>query len=444
MGYLIQKNKGSAMIWAIGITLASFVVTPIAIDLPMFYNVQQQLQTAVDSAALAGAAKLPEGSTQATSAALDIISKNWVAGRHLNTSEVTLSSTGSAFNVTGRISIPTLTRKLMCSLNIGSGSVENTATTNPGGVIGGSSSAAASCADIVVGAKSKAIPAARDTMLVIDTSSSMDDLGNGRPFKDVKSAAKLYLSLLSGMSSESVDKVGLVSFNQTGKLESGLISQFDSPLYATLASKVDGLKLFTGTGWNTNYESGLKLALNELESKGRKNSSKIVIFMTDGLPNLPAPATHYAYSQFEPYRKCTDPVNNSTAVKALCTRNSSNQLVCPTLPNAKITDAMISSTVVTCGMEYTNFMESSSDVQAQRAKALDVTIHTIRIYNNQADNAIDILKRVTKRPTWFPNILENFTGTTKGSAYLAPNYDAVAINNIYKKIAEDIRVRLSQ
>ncbi|MEZ4575453.1 MAG: hypothetical protein R2857_11145 [Vampirovibrionales bacterium] len=49
------------------------------------------------------------------------------------------------------------------------------------------------CLFFPVAASAKAPPAARDTMLVLDNSSSMNDLGNNRPMRDVKDAAELYV-----------------------------------------------------------------------------------------------------------------------------------------------------------------------------------------------------------------------------------------------------------
>jgi hypothetical protein len=296
---------------------------------------------------------------------------------------------------------------------------------------------------MTVYAHSKAVPAARDTVLVIDTSNSMDDLGNNRPFKDVKSAAKNYVDQIAGMQSEAVDRLALVDFNQTGKLDQGLISQKQSPGFSTIKTKVDGLKLFSGTGWNTNYEAGLKIALNELQTNGRKNADKIVIFMTDGMPNLPAPSNYYSYSNSEPYRKCTDPVNNSSAVKAKCYK-SGGQTICPTLPSSMITDNMIPSSAVTCGTTYVNYMQSSTNTQTDRAYSMNVTIHTIAIHDSdESDGAQAVLRRLIKDPYWEPNQLEYMATITKGQQYDAPNYDANKINQIYQEVAQDIHIKLS-
>jgi Flp pilus assembly protein TadG len=440
-----QSSRGGAsLMLTVGATLVGISASVLAVDLPYYFATQNQLQTTVDAAALAGASALPVGEQEAREAAYELASRNPVAGYTLQPGDLKYTVSGSSFEVSASSKVPTIVAKFLCSFSKknGSGKKLDDDGLETGGS-GGDSTSGGNCSYMTVYAHSKATPAARDTVLVIDTSSSMDDLGNNRPMKDVKSAAKNFVDMVAKLQSESVDRIGLVSFNQTGTLQQGLISQKQSPGFSAVKTKIDNLKLFSGAGWNTNYEAGLKIALNELESNGRKNADKIVIFLTDGKPNLPAPSSYYNYNRSEPYTKCTDLVHNSSAVKAQCYK-SGGRTICPTLPSSAITDSMIPSSAVSCGTTYVDFMQSATNAQTDRAKAMNVTIHTIAIHDyNDADNAQAVLRRLIKDPYWQPSQLEYMAMATKGQQYDAANYDAARINQIYAQVAQDIHIKLS-
>ncbi len=445
----ISKAKGHNTVMAIGIMLFGFVAAPFAIDVPTYFAVQQQLQTAVDAAALAGAAKLPYGESRAERAAYAVAQENHVQGKSLEASQLTYSYQGANMGVRGQVDMPTVTHKMLCALGL-NGSVKNDEkkklnertgqkNTSAGGSDGNH------CNGLLVTADARAVPAARDTILVIDTSSSMDDLGNNRPFADVRTAAHAFVDELAAMRSQNVDRIGLVQFNQTSKLESGLISQDESPRYSLIKSKLNSLKLFSGSGWNTNYETGLKTAVDELEKSGRKNSVKTVIFLTDGLPNTPGPSDYYLYSRSEPYKKCTDIVENSPEVRALCKPNSKGQTVCPKLPSPEIKSSMISSSAQSCALKYTDHMTNVLKAQADRAKSLDITIHTISITDkSRPDNAHEVLRRMIKDDKWDPKLLEYMANTTEGEQFESANYDSYRIRQIFETVAKDIRVVLSK
>lgn len=435
--WLRTKASGTNAIMGLGVVLTSFIVAPVAMDIPTYYAVQQEMQTAIDAAALAGASKLPSGVAAAKAEALKIAALNPIMGKTLTANDLTISASGSTFGISGKLMMPTITTKIMCGLQ---GTLQKDPETQETELTADSYGF---CQDMAVSAKATANPAARDTILVIDTSSSMNDLGGGQPFGYVKSASNAYLDQVVSLNSASVDRVGIVTFDQTGKLRKTLTSLQESANFSSLRTTLTGLQLFSGSGWNTNYEAGLKAALDELQSKGRNSSNKQIIFLTDGLPNLPAPANYYTYSQSEPYRKCTDIVHNSSAVKALCYWKN-GQKICPSLPSASITDAMISSSAVQCGTDYVNTMLSMTNSQADRAKAMGVKVYTISIRNtSQPDNANDILRRLIKKPSWEPTQLAYMASTTGGIEYTAPSYNATAIQNIYKQIAQALRIRLA-
>jgi hypothetical protein len=187
--------------------------------------------------------------------------------------------------------------------------------------------------------------------------------------------------------------------------------------------------------------------LDELESNGRPNAQKRIIFMTDGMPNLPAPADYYTYSRNEPYRKCTDPVNSraSRSPYSACNYDSRNRRwVCPSLPSRSLPDSMILTADTACATTYANAMQNLTNTQTDRADLLKVTIDTIRISEDDPnDNATNVWRRLLKQPDWEPTQLAYMTDKTKGQSYFAANYDASRIASIYQEAAKQIRVKLS-
>jgi hypothetical protein len=269
----------------------------------------------------------------------------------------------------------------------------------------------------------------------------MNDLGNNRPFVDVKAAAHSYLDQLVSLSNTSLDRVGLVNFASTGTFQQILTGQTDSPNYSSVRTKLNALSL---NGW-TNYEPGLKLALDEIQTHGRNSAAKSIVFLTDGSPNRPAPPNYYSYSSSSPERKCTDIVNNSSQVRAMCTRNRRGQLVCPVLPNSAITDDMISSTATQCAQTYVDYMAPMTNAHSQRANSMGVRIYTISIRDrSNPDTTHQIFRRLLKDPTWDPPLLENMASITNGETHVAAAYDATGIDAIYDRIAQEIRIKLTR
>jgi Flp pilus assembly protein TadG len=92
-----------------------------AVDLPYYFAAQNQLQTATDAAALAGASALPDGEQQAKDAAYDMASRNPVAGKSLQPSDMQYNSTGSSFEVTASSKVPTMMANFLCSFSAKAG-----------------------------------------------------------------------------------------------------------------------------------------------------------------------------------------------------------------------------------------------------------------------------------------------------------------------------------
>jgi hypothetical protein len=508
-----DPGVGEGLMTSIGFVVMGLMVSSLAIDIGGYYAVNKQLQNATDAGALAGAIDLPLGEEEAEATATDYALDNMVNGDSLKSSDLSFESDGLTFKVTGRTVFRPVIGKLLCGGLLPEFLDEN-----------GEMTGAASVCAVQVQTTSAAKPAARDTMLVIDKSSSMRDLGNMRPLRDVQSAAKKYIDMIADFNNEQVDRIGLATFNQTASLDIGLTSQDQSSGFESVKGKVDNIVLFgcrntncsqtnsSDSGWNTNYQVGLKKAIDELAANGRPNAEKIIIFMTDGLPNLPAPSNYYTSSSDKaPYNRCITPVNNATEVKeTFCNfttvggkRNYSNcrlrtapyshsvtpaQRVantwytanlssgqegictmevryssggangqvngkrfsnCKTLPHSIIPDNLIAkyqnNERANCGVNYTDYMTSQIEEQADRAAELGITIHTIEIRDDdyQNDNAWSVLRRLIYDPDWDPGSLDYMASVTDGQQYVSPNYDAAAIEDNYAEIAQDIHVVLT-
>ena len=139
---------------------------------------------------------------------------------------------------------------------------------------------------------SKEIIPTGEMMLVIDSSSSMDEIVEGTTTRKdlvLNSANKLVRSLLEANPTSL--KIGVVTFSTgTEKDENGYlitgtekdaqkVCDFTNDLN-TLTSKISAIE---GTGQYTNLDSGLKLAKSQFTSD---DTNKYMIILTDGLPNL--------------------------------------------------------------------------------------------------------------------------------------------------------------
>jgi len=131
-----------------------------------------------------------------------------------------------------------------------------------------------------------------ELMLVIDSSSSMDEAVEGETTRKdlvLNSANKLITSLLE--TNPTTLKIGVVTFssslekNDEGFFITGTeadakkVCDFTNDL-ATLTEKISSIE---GTGQYTNLDSGLQLAKQQFTTE---DTNKYMIILTDGLPNL--------------------------------------------------------------------------------------------------------------------------------------------------------------
>ncbi len=438
-----NKAKGTSGIGAnqllfVGVMGIGMSTAPFAVDLPTFFVAQNQLQTTMDAAALAGASQLPFGQAAAESMARQYVAANPVMGQTIDPTTLRFREINNQFSVSNTLRVQTVTSQFLCQFQRG---FKIPDPNNPPPQQVGDD-----CSYMQVAATSTAVPAARDTMIVMDISTSMTDLGNGRPLRDVKQAAIHYINNIRDYNSESVDRIGFVTFGADASLVSPLKSMHDDPGFTQLISRVNSTGIYNAQGWNTNYQDALVKANNELEANARPNAEKIILFMTDGLPNLPAPPSYYLVSRYQPYVKCFNIVNQNPALSQLC-YTSGGKRICPKFTDVRVTAPYISAAGQQCGLDYTNYMASSTQAQVNRAESKGVTIHTISIADpNEAysDNAWSILKRLRKEPNWNPDLLNYMATNTGGEQYWSANYNAQGIQDIYDTISKEVRMRLAE
>lgn len=158
----------------------------------------------------------------------------------------------------------------------------------------------------------KSIIPSGEMMLVIDSSSSMDEKVSGnKTRKDLvlDSANKLVESLLKANPTSL--KIGVVTFSTgTTKDANGYLvtgTEADAQKVCDFTNDVSALKTkisaIEGTGQYTNLDSGLKLAKSQYTSD---NNNKYMIVLTDGLPNLAV-----GHNDLVTYNGLTDVINET-------------------------------------------------------------------------------------------------------------------------------------
>ena len=162
---------------------------------------------------------------------------------------------------------------------------------------------------------SNAVIPSGELMLVIDSSSSMDEIVEGtitRKDLVLNSANKLVEDLLTANPTSL--KIGVVTFStssetdpDTGYLITGTeadaqkVCDFTNDL-TTLTNKISAIE---GTGQYTNLDLGIKLAKSQFTAE---NTNKYMIILTDGLPNLAV-----GYDDLVTYDGLTDVINETKA-----------------------------------------------------------------------------------------------------------------------------------
>jgi len=423
------RGAGSNLLLYIGLMLMGIMLSSLIIDIPAYFAAQNQLQTTVNAAALAGAHKLGEGNEVANQSAYAMAGLNPVMGQAIGSEQLDITINGmESYSVLGSVRVPTLMARFTCGLT-GSYSAPTEGNAEAG---------QDTCISMQVMAKAKAIPAARDVMLVFDLSKSMNSLGNGQPFGYVKQAGLDYITQVTQQFANTADRIGVASFDYSGRLNLALKSSAESNRFQTVRNTISGLAMYSGSqGWNTNYHAGVKAALDELQARGRKNATKMIIFLTDGYPNLPDTSA-YRYTTCINYLNSGDTAMNNYRNELRRGRTSSANNYLNQANNYYAQSK-------TCAIGYTNHFVNLTTQEINRAKTQEVTIHTIQIGGPpQNDASLAVIREMLQNPTWDSQLLATMATTTEGQQYSANTWDGVAMSNIYKTIAKDVRMRLAQ
>lgn len=119
-----------------------------------------------------------------------------------------------------------------------------------------------------------------DVILAIDCSDSMGDSGflSHSSLYYAKNAAKNFASELLQNGNESNNRIAVVKFNDKGSKVQGLTNN--------LSSVDDALDSLKANG-NTNIKDAFLISKNEVISNARKDAEKVIILLSDGVPNRP-------------------------------------------------------------------------------------------------------------------------------------------------------------
>jgi Mg-chelatase subunit ChlD len=248
----LKKEDGQMLVFtAMGMAVL-ILSAALAIDVSYLITARNQLRTAVDASALAGASGLPIDQNTAAARAIALSGSNAIMGNSLslNRNEISFPNY-KTISITASRTVPLFFSRIMG---------RNTAT-------------------IVATATSQC--GNRDIMLVFDRSGSMDDDTvnplNPQPINTAKSAAYYFIDLIQA-NSFAVDRIGLVSYSDNASLDRSLDRQF-TQMKSTIATYVaDG---------NTNIGEGINKAMNCLNSNSPANTRKTIVLFSDGMANRP-------------------------------------------------------------------------------------------------------------------------------------------------------------
>jgi len=291
------NQKGQVIILlAVGF-MALLAFLGLAVDITMLYVTKENLQTSVDSAALAAANKLPDQSKAITTAYTYMRLNNYTYDPSSNPLTITFPSTNPPKKV---ISVSATTAYTYTFLRL----------------FGWQSTQ--------VSAAGEGESAPLDVYLVLDLSGSMvfdtvkpanwataypyysastcgtqypkTSTGANNAWNDsscvakwcnfartcdpldghIKPAAKSFVDKLS----TTYDRIGLVSYDDRGDFHVTLTSDFNS-----VKTAIDNLNAYAGTGYSTNTGDGIMFAQQHLNSEGRPEAVLSIVLMSDGRAN---------------------------------------------------------------------------------------------------------------------------------------------------------------
>lgn len=248
----------------------------LVIDAGMAYLVKARLNAAVDSAALAGARAVPDGSTQAeqiasakaaaaTYFAANIPSSYMLSKPSLLSTNVTFNGGMATIDVTAEAPMPVSLMQVM-----GFTSLKPMAA-------------------------AQTIRRDLDMALVIDASASLSSSG-----PNVRSSAKTFLNKFN----VTQDRVSLIHFGYGAEVDNAINLTARGFNRTAMLSNIDKIN-FDG---NTASVEGMWHARNQLNSIATPNRSvmRVIVFFSDGLPN--------ALGAYMPFTNTSDCTNSSGAI----------------------------------------------------------------------------------------------------------------------------------
>ncbi|CAG2156821.1 vWA domain-containing protein [Cupriavidus numazuensis] len=255
---LHRRDRGQITIIVGTLMIGLVGIVGLAIDGGMAYIVKAKLNAAVDSAAVAAARAVTNGTNQAEQtasarqAAQDFFAANFPSGYLMSTPKLGVTTVDFNTPTAGAVTIGV--------------SASADKPLNLMKVLGFDK--------VAVAANSQTIRRDLDLIFVIDSSGSM-----GPVWSTVRSNANTFLDQFS----PSTDRVGLVHFS-AGAVSDIAINKvqrgFDRP---TMQAKITSLS----NGGNTNYAEGLYQARQQLDSilPVNRSSLRVIVFFSDGKPN---------------------------------------------------------------------------------------------------------------------------------------------------------------
>ena len=386
-------------------------VAGLAVDLGRGYIAKSRLSRAVDSGVLAAARSLRLGQSVARQQALAMARANGVT----NTGAISISfgtnpRGESTVSMSASETLPTTLMRLLGIKNMD---------------IGSNATAAIPPVDLI---------------LVLDQSGSLGQMG---AWRDLQSAAKQFVSNFD----ESMDQVGLVSFQIRAADQFDLDHYFKSP--------IDGaIDRMTSNG-DTDTGEGLRLAYDQLQlSNVREHSAKVVVFFTDGRPTA-----------FRGVVGPGGPQNGGSALGPF------------TAPNgAKYEDRVMAVSTTRAGGRMRGYFDRPDQLPMNRAAnpngCRNATVcwgwTETKIRNKAIQNGGVVANAIRSQKSYIYTIglgnpsasdpllqpdmgylaeLANQNGQTNssqptGKAYFAPSKDQ--LQQIFQQVAQDLLVRLTQ
>jgi Mg-chelatase subunit ChlD len=363
----------------------------LALDSARGYVLRSRLSRAVDAAALGGARALRMSQADAEARARTLAAANGVRPEDGTTLDIGFGTNAegeSTIQVAASRTIPTTFMRIL-------GRTE-------------------------MQVRSQAVAAVTplDLVLVLDQSGSLAAMN---AFDDLQEAARNFVQEFS----ESVDQVGLVSFQV--KAQSHVL--LDSPFQSAVQTKINSMN----SVGDTNSREGLRFGSVQLESANvRDRSIKAIVFFTDGRPTA--------------FRGTLGGQDRAMAVYTTVTGKVRGYFNNPdALPiNQSATPSGCSNVASCFGMNESQVRTRARNDALAMASTIrqdGVYIFSIGLGNPNASDPIlvpdmDFLRRIANEGG-----MES-ASEPKGQAYFAPSADE--LDEVFRTVAENILVRLAE